>query len=508
MQAFSVEQSIIEGDNQVKELFDFVQKHAEEFEAYEMEKNIFSKLMKIGLSAMKCYFGQKGTGDIGGALVSENGTVLIRQNPLCGRDYFSVFGKLKIPRTCYRFEGEPGVMPLDAQANLPERCYSYLLQEWMDFFSIRETFGEAHLSLKKLLGLTVSTSRFEVVSQESSKDYDAFYAGKQAPSSDSEGDIQVVSFDGKGVPVIKREAAELKARLGKGEKRQKKKEALVGVSYTVNPKIRTPEEVAENLIYPEKSQRNRLEKKASPSVRAQNVRRMASLERPKKEVAEEIIRDARTRDSDYQRPWVVVMDGALHLWTLVATLLQDIDYTGILDIIHVVEYLWGAASALHDEKDPARKKWVHDRLLSILKGRVGYVIGGLKQSLKKRKLSKKKRETIEKAILYFENHRRWMRYDQYLQAGYPIGSGVVESSCGHTVKDRMEGSGRRWSVKGAESTLLLRSIYTSNHWDDYWQSHMTLQKKQIYKNILNALSGADDYFSDDPEEAVQFQRTG
>jgi len=175
MQAFSVEQSIIEGDNQVKELFDFVQKHAEEFEAYEMEKNIFSKLMKIGLSAMKCYFGQKGTGDIGGALVSENGTVLIRQNPLCGRDYFSVFGKLKIPRACYRFEGEAGVMPLDAQANLPERCYSYLLQEWIDFFSIRETFGEAHLSLKKLLGLNVSTSRFEVVSQESSKDCDAFY---------------------------------------------------------------------------------------------------------------------------------------------------------------------------------------------------------------------------------------------------------------------------------------------------------------------------------------------
>lgn len=105
-------------------------------------------------------------------------------------------------------------MPLNAQINLPERCYSYLLQEWMDFFSIRETFGEAHL--------------------------------------------------------------------GKGEKRQKKKEGLVGVSYTVDPKVRRPEEVAENLIYPEKSQRNRLEKKASPSVRAQNVRRMASLERPQK----------------------------------------------------------------------------------------------------------------------------------------------------------------------------------------------------------------------------------
>jgi hypothetical protein len=51
-----------------------------------------------------------------------------------------------------------------------------------------------------------------------------------------------------------------------------------------------------------------------------------------------------------------------------------------------------------------------------------------------------------------------MKYNEYLEAGYPIGSGVVESACGHTVKNRMEGTGRRWSIKGAESMLLLRSI--------------------------------------------------
>ncbi len=36
-----------------------------------------------------------------------------------------------------------------------------------------------------------------------------------------------------------------------------------------------------------------------------------------------------------------------------------------------------------------------------------------------------------------------MKYDEYLKAGYPIGSGVVESTCGHTVKNRMEGTSRR-----------------------------------------------------------------
>ena len=55
----------------------------------------------------------------------------------------------------------------------------------------------------------------------------------------------MVSFDGKGVPMIKEEAVKLKAKLGSGEKRQTKKEALVGVSYTVDPKPRSPEALAE-----------------------------------------------------------------------------------------------------------------------------------------------------------------------------------------------------------------------------------------------------------------------
>jgi hypothetical protein len=81
-------------------------------------------------------------------------------------------------------------------------------------------------------------------------------------------------------------------------------------------------------------------------------------------------------------------------------------------------------------------------------------------------------------IRYFENHRDWMKYDEYLRLGYPIGAGVVQSTCGHTVKNRMEGTGRRWSIEGAEATLLLRSIYTSNHWQAYWQSHMRSQPVQ------------------------------
>jgi hypothetical protein len=496
MRAISAEKSISEGKLELQSLFEFVRNNAKEFKAYEMEKHILQKVLKIGLIAMQYFFSQKGTGDVGPELKLDNDRILKKEAGLRERHYFSIFGKFKVPRTCYRLEGFWGVMPLDAQADLPDRCYSYLLQEVMDFFSIRDSFDEAVLSLNKLFGLDISQSRFEVISQDTHTSYDEFYATKPVPAEESEGQIQVLSFDGKGVPIIKREAVKLKGRLGKGEKRQKKKEALVGVSYSVDSKVRTAEEVAGNLIYPQESEQKQ-NKAESVKVKAQNVRRLASLKRSKQEVMAEIIRDACVRDSEHKRPWVVLMDGALSLWALISQALGAIEYVGILDIIHVIEYLWLAGNTLYGENNAKTTKWVYERLLAILQGRVGTVIGGLKQSIAKRKLTKRKINSLNDVIRYFENHREWMRYDQYLHQGYPIGTGVVESTCGHTVKNRMEGTGRRWSIEGAEATLLLRSIYTSNDWDAYWQSHMRRERILLNQKIFEGIGYPDDYDNGD-----------
>jgi len=498
MPAYSMEESLLEGHVEVKKLFEFVEDNAASMDAYTMEQNIFFKILAIGLLAMKGYFAAKGTGDVGDSLELEDGTVLKRQNSTSDRNYFSVFGKFPVPRNCYRADGVNGVMPLDAQANLPERTYSYLLQEWMDLMSIRDSFRESSCTLQKLLNLQISPSRYEVVSQESSNSYDEFYESKEPPSPESEGAVQVIGFDGKGVPVIKKEAARIQARLGKGEKRQKTKEAIVGVSYTVDTKVRTPGEVAEHLVYPERSKEEtdilkEQDVKASP-IRASNPRRMASLERSKKDVMMEIVEDAKVRNSDNRKPLVAVMDGALCLWSLLATVLAGVKWIGILDIIHVVEYLWKVANSLYGEKTPEGKKWVYDHLMAILQGRVGRVIGGMKQILNKRKkLKSGQKKALRDTIKYFENHRQWMSYDEYLAAGYPIGSGVVESTCGHTVKKRMEGTGRRWSIVGAESTLLLRSVYTSNDWDAYWENHREQEKNRLYSRIVPLLGHSDDY---------------
>ena len=117
----------------------------------------------------------------------------------------------------------------------------------------------------------------------------------------------------------------------------------------------------------------------------------------------------------------------------------------------------------------------------------------IKEREKAKTLSAAQSESMTAAITYFNNHHKWMHYDDYLRKGYPIGSGVVESTCGHTVKDRMEGTGRRWSIDGAEAILLLRSVYTSRDWDAYWQCHMELEKSFYYHDTLTALGIPDDY---------------
>ena len=422
---------------------------------------------------MKLYFAQRGTGEMGPAITRADGVLLPQENKLRGRDYFSLFGKFKVARTCYRTPGEPGIFPLDAQVNLPKRCYSYFLQEWMTLFEVEHPFKESASWFEQLFDLEVAESVLMEVAQEAPADYEGFYAQRPVPAKDTEGELLVVSFDGKGVPMIKEEAVKLKAKLGTGEKRQKKKEALVGVCYTVDAKPRSPEALAELLVEPEAARARRRREDTTDEVpRAQQVRRVASLVQTKQQVMECIKADAERRDPQHRKPLVVLLDGALGLWNLATKLFKAWKrVTFVLDIMHVVSYLWSAANALCGEQSQAGKHWVQQKLTAILRGRVGYVIGGLRQILTKQHLRKSVRETLAKVITFFHNHRRWMWYDAYLAAGLPVGTGVVESACGSVVKHRMEGEGKRWSLEGAEAMLALRSLKKSHDNDlrAYWR---------------------------------------
>jgi len=357
MEALEVETSIAEGEQALQALITFVRDNAGKLAAHEAEQGIFKRLLPIGLAAMKLYFAQRGPGDVGPAVTRADGMLLPREQKLRGRDYFSIFGKFKVARTCYRVPGEPGIVPLDAQVNLPERCYSYFLQEWMTLFEVEHPFKESAGFFAQLFDLEVAESVLMEVAKEAPQDYQDFYAQRPLSPEDTAGALLVVSFDGKGVPMIKEDAAKLKAKLGTGEKRQKKKEALVGVSDTVDPKPRSPEALAELLVDPEAARaRRQRQGEQDEAPRAQQVRRVASLVRTKQAVMELIKADAERRDPQHRQPLVVLLDGALGLWSLVTKLCKEWKRVPfVLDIMHVVGYLWSAANALFGEASQAGK---------------------------------------------------------------------------------------------------------------------------------------------------------
>lgn len=115
---------------------------------------------------------------------------------------------------------------------------------------------------------------------------------------------------------------------------------------------------------------------------------------------------------------------------------------------------------------------------AFLEGRAGRVVGGISQKMTKSKLSKKRRENVEKYLNYLTARKAYMKYDEYLAAGYPIGSGVVEGACKHLVKDRMEGSGMRWRITGAQSILSLRAIYLNDDWTTFWNYRIAAEQAQ------------------------------
>jgi hypothetical protein len=76
------------------------------------------------------------------------------------------------------------------------------------------------------------------------------------------------------------------------------------------------------------------------------------------------------------------------------------------------------------------------------------------------------------------NHKAYLRYDEYLASGFPIATGVIEGACRHVVKDRMDLTGARWSLAGAEAILRLRSLRASGDFGEYWRFHEQQEQRR------------------------------
>ena len=280
------------------------------------------------------------------------------------------------------------------------------------------------------------------------------------------------------------------ARPGKGQKRAKKKEAIVTAIYSIEPYVRTPQDVVEALL-PELIQ-NKADQQvsATPSQRPvpQNKEVRGTLDG--KDVAfERLLLRVAQREGDHIEQQVALTDGAQSLQDRVEEQLPQ--FALVLDIIHATEYLWKAANALMGETHPDRIPWVGKQLLHLLCGHTPTVIQTLQHLAQDPARSTTQRQTLKTTIGYYQRNLPYMHYDQYLAKGWPIGTGVVEGACGHLVKDRMEQSGMRWTKPGAQAILDLRAVRINDHWEEYQRFHRRCQHQRLYGDYASTPSIAE-----------------
>jgi hypothetical protein len=476
------EQAILKGKAQLDEMIGLVRRAAKEGRPIDQaERDLWESMLALGRTMLTVYVEGVGPGDVGETLGYE-GRELKRLEAMHGRRYVSVFGELRLRRYVYgsRETQKHEVIPTDALLGLPEGEFSDLLTEWDQAFCVQGSYASSQQTVQRILGLDQSVRSLEQMGLRMAERVEAFRDAQPAPPASEEGSILVLTADGKGVP-MRREAGEESATVNghrsKGEKANKKRMACVGGAYTIEPFVRTAEDVVDEVL--RKARQADRPKPCHKQLRAELTRRIDGVEvNGKERIFEWLAEQVALRNPKRDKPVVCVMDGERSLWKCLKAAVLGV--VCILDLFHVLERLWQAAHCFHTEGSAGAEAFVTDRLTRLLRGEVGYVIGGLRQMATKRRLSASPRRQLTQVIGYLESNRRLMRYDEYLAAGYPIGSGVAEGACRHLVKDRMELTGMRWRVPGAQAMLDLRAIYLNGDWDGFQQHRIKQERRRLY----------------------------
>jgi hypothetical protein len=94
--------------------------------------------------------------------------------------------------------------------------------------------------------------------------------------------------------------------------------------------------------------------------------------------------------------------------------------------------------------------------------------------------SRNDREAVDACVGYLTGHLDQLRYDTALAAGWPIATGAIEGACRHLIGDRLDITGARWGLAGAEAVLTLRALTDNGDLDTYWRYHLRREHQRLY----------------------------
>src|SRR5216683_3067513 len=349
-------------------------------------------------------------------VTGEDGVLRTRAEKGRERPLATKFGQVTVSRIAYRAPGAPNVHPLDAALNLAEEKHSHGLRKLAAVEAVRGSHEGAAAAVTRATGVKIGKRQAEELVLRAARDVDGF-CGDRRPDPAPDDHALVLTFDGKP-----------------REPQAKGKWLTASVTSDI------------------------------PAVIA---------------VA---FGEAERRDPGRRRKWAVLVDGnnaQIEAVTAEAAS-RGVTVTIIIDFIHVLEYLWQAAWSFFDKGEPAAEEWVAGQARKILHGKARQAAAGIRRRATACGYSAQERAGADECARYLENKKDYLGYPAALAQGWPIATGVIEGACRHIVKDRMDITGARWGLEGAEAILKLRALTASGDFDAYWRYHLRREHERIH----------------------------
>jgi len=401
------------------------------------------------------------------------------------RDLHTVLGEVQVTRRAYRALGSENLYPADARLNLPPVRHSHGIRRLTALEAPRSSFEDAQAAIARATGQQIGTRQLRELTLTAAQDVSAFYAQRERTVSDGN-DLLVLSCDAKGVvmrPEALREqtraqaqnaSGKLKTRLSKGEKQGRKRMAEIVTVYELTPEPRTAADVLPDPKDPPAS--------ASRRPKAKNKWLEASVTDDARAVIADMFNEADRRDPEHKLTWVALVDGNNHQIDRIKreARKRNLKIPIVVDFVHVLEYLWSGCWCFFQEGDPAAEQWVHEKARAVLDGKAGIVAAAIRRKATTLGLDASQRTNADRCADYLLAKRPYLDYPTALTTGSPIATGVIEGACRHLVKDRMDITGARWGLAGAEAILTLRALISNGDFDQYWTFHLAQEHRRVH----------------------------
>jgi len=349
----------------------------------------------------------------------------------------------------YSAERQAGRFPLDAALGLVD-SYSPGVARWMcRAAALAGSYQAASQDLLSYASLEIDARQIQRMITRMAPCMTQWREAQGPVFNPAAGDIFCVGTDGTGAPMRPKELRGRKGKNGKARTREVK----VGTVFThrkPDQPDQRPERDYDSTTY---------------------IADIVSASQFGSRLRAEAIR----RGIAKARVIVFLGDGAVWVWKLAR--INFPTAVCILDYYHACEHLTLLTQALYGEGSALAKKRYRQWRKALLKDKLPQIIAQAKADLPARAPIRK---LAKKQIAYFERNQSRMLYQTFRQAGYFIGSGVVEAGCKTVVGQRLKLSGMLWSRQGASDLLTVRCALLSRWFENFWKHHSNVARSLAF----------------------------